>query len=120
MSENIPNKHNIVCRWMEDDKFLVNPDQQVWPCCYLSNQGYKFRVMGKHNDSELIKKGVDDFVNPVMQSYYEHEEELNLKNNSLKNILNHKWFKKILPESWDTDNPHRLCVLMCSRYLDEE
>ena len=117
---NTPNKNNIVCRWMEEDKFLVNPDKQVWPCCYLANQGYKWRVTGKYNDPDILHRGVDDITNPVMQEYYKNEKELNLMNNSLEDILNHDWFKKTLPESWDTDNPHRFCMVMCSRYLDDE
>ena len=116
---NLPNKNNIICRWMEKNKFLINPDQQVWPCCYLANQGYKSRITGEYNDPNVIAKGADDVVHPVMQEYYKHEDELNLKNNSIENILNHKWYTEILPESWDS-NPHRLCMLMCSRFLDGE
>ena len=114
------NKNNIVCMWKKEGKFLVNPDKQVWPCCYLGNQGYSFRVTNHHRDREMINKGVDDIANPVMQKYWDHEEELNLMNNSLENILNHEWFTKDLPESWNSDNPHRLCVVMCSKNLDED
>lgn len=116
------NKHNIICRWMNNkngQKFLVNPDKQVWPCCYLANQGYKFKVTGKYNDPDIIAKGSGDITHPVMQSYYENDKELNLSNNSLEEILNHEWFTKTLPESWEGDEPHRLCVVMCSRNLDE-
>jgi len=116
---NKTNKNNIVCRWMQEDKFLVNPDKQVWPCCYLGNQGYSFRVGNHHRNREMLSKGVDDIANPVMQSYYDHEEELNLENNSLEDILNHKWYTETLPDSWDGDQPHRLCMVMCSRNLDE-
>ena len=113
------NKNNIVCRWMQDNKFLVNPDKQVWPCCYLANGGYKFRVTGLYKDPEILANSVDDVASHIMQKYYEYEDELNLMNNSLDNILNHKWFTEILPESWDSDNPHRLCKLVCSRDLDK-
>ena len=119
MSSNLPNKNNIICKWMEKNKFLINPDQQVWPCCYLANQGYRDKVIGNYNNPDIIAKAVDDVTHPVMQKYYEHEDKLNLKNNSIENILNHKWYTEILPESWDS-NPHRLCMLMCSRFLDGE
>lgn len=113
------NKNNIICRWMKNEKFLVNPDRQVWPCCYLANQGYKFRVKGQHNDPNIIARQVDDIAHPVMQKYYEYENDLNLANNSIEDILKHEWFTEILPESWNSDNPHRLCLIMCSRKLDE-
>jgi hypothetical protein len=119
-NSNVPNKNNIVCRWMEENKFLVNPDRQVWPCCYLANQGYKFRRTGQYKDPEILAVGKDDITHPVMQSYYEVEEELNLKNNSINDILKHEWFTKTLPESWDSDDPHRLCMIVCSKYMDEE
>ena len=73
------NKNNIVCRWAEENKFLVNPDGQVFPCCYLGNQGYKFRVTGLYNKKEIFNNN-DDISNPVMQKYYEHEKELNVNN----------------------------------------
>lgn len=119
-NSNLPNKHNIICRWMEENKFLVNPDQQVWPCCYLANQGYKFRQTGQYKDKDILERKVDDIASPVMQEYYKHEDELNLKNNSLEEILNHEWYTKTLPESWDSDNPQRVCVIMCSRFMDED
>jgi hypothetical protein len=131
------NKNNIVCRWMARNKFLVNPDKQVWPCCYLANQGYKFKVTGKYKDSALLEKGVDntaqpisrsdykhqgvnDITHPIMQSYHEQRHELNLENNSIEEVLSHDWFTQTLPESWDSDNPHRLCMLMCSKKLENE
>jgi hypothetical protein len=117
MNDDGKNKNNIICRWMEKNKFLVNPDKQVWPCCYLANQGYKFKVNGKYNDPKILS-GNDDIANPVMQKYYEFEKDLNLENNEIDDILQHEWYTKVLPESWDSDNPHRLCVLMCSRNLD--
>ena len=105
----------IECIWAKENKFLVNPDGQVWTCCYLSNQGFKFRVKGQWNDPDIIARGVDDIVNPVMQEYWAHEEELNINNRSLEEILNHEWFTKTLPESWKGHNPHRICVLMCDK-----
>jgi hypothetical protein len=105
----------IECIWAKENKFLVNPDGQVWPCCYLANQGFKFKQNGKWNDPDLIARGVDDIVNPVMQEYWKHEDELNINNHSLDDILNHEWFTKTLPNSWTGNNPHRICVMMCDK-----
>jgi hypothetical protein len=113
------NKNNIECMWQKDSKFLVNPDKQVWPCCYLGNQGYFMKAIAAHRDSDMLAKGVDDVVHPVMQEYYDHEDELNLANESLEDILNHKWYTETLPKSWDADKPVRLCMIMCSRNLDD-
>lgn len=120
--QKMKNKHNIICRWMNNkngQKFLVNPDKQVWPCCYLANPGYRQKTNGEYKDPNIIAKGVADIAHPLMRSYFENEEELNLKNNSLEEVLNHEWFTKTLPESWEGDEPHRMCVVMCSRNLDE-
>jgi hypothetical protein len=105
----------IECIWAKENKFLVNPDGQVWPCCYLSNQGFKFKVKGQWNDPDIISRGVDDIVHPVMQEYWAHEEELNINNHSLEKILNHEWFTKTLPDSWKGNNPHRVCIMMCDK-----
>jgi len=50
-----------------------------------------------------------------MQKYWEWEDELNINNHSLAEILNHEWFAKTLPDSWEGDNPHRICVMMCDK-----
>ena len=113
------NKNNVVCRWMEMNKFLINPDKQVYPCCYLANQGYKFKVNGWYEDSNIITKDQSDVTHPIMLDYHKNKDQLNLENNSIEEVLNHEWYQKTLPESWDSDNPHRLCVLMCSRSLDD-
>lgn len=119
MTSNIPNKNNIVCRWMEEKKLVVNPDRQVWPCCYLANQGYKFKTTGQYNDENILARSNEDVSHPVMQEYYRNEDQLNLSKNPLNKVLEHDWFTKTLPESWDTDNPHRLCMIMCSRFMED-
>lgn len=105
----------IECIWAKDNKFLVNPDGQVWPCCYLANQAFKFKENGKWADKELIAKGVDDITNPIIQEYRKRADELNINNNSLEDILNHEWFTDTLPRSWTGNNPHRICVMMCDK-----
>ena len=31
----------ITCEWAKDERYVVNPDGQVWPCCYLCNNVFK-------------------------------------------------------------------------------
>ena len=34
----------IECEWKNNNRVIVNPDGQVWPCCYLSNLAYKYDI----------------------------------------------------------------------------
>lgn len=105
----------IVCRWMEKNKFLVNPDGQVWPCCYLANTGYHHDLTGMRTEKKVVEAKVDDIVHPVMDEYFIHRDELNINKQPLEKILTHEWFTKTLPDSWKGDWPHRQCRLMCER-----
>ena len=81
----------IVCKWKKDDKALVNPDGQVWPCCYLCNNQY--------NTTKT-----DVYDHQVLKDYVINKDKYNLKNDTLKNILKSKWFTKDLPKSWENPN----------------
>jgi len=105
----------IVCRWQKDNKFLVNPDGQVWPCCYLSNPGYKQYLTGMRDRPEIVERKVDDIVHPVLDEYFEHKDELNIHNHPIEEILAHPWFTETLPRSWEGNWPHRQCVVMCEK-----
>ena len=62
----------IECIWGKDNRFLVNPDGQVWPCCYLGNIGYSEKINGRFKDKDLLKADVDDIVHPLIQDYFEN------------------------------------------------
>ena len=103
----------IVCRWGIRNRFVVNPDGQVWPCCYFANTAFydktvngKFRTEGDSGHAELMKK------------YQQHQDELNLDNKTYKEVLEHEWFQKYLPESW-LNNPSKKCIAFCGRKEDE-
>ena len=105
----------IECIWGKDNRFLVNPDGQVWPCCYLGNIGYTEKINGRFKDTKLINQGVDDVVHPIIQEYFENAEDLNIKNKTIPEILNHKWFTETLPNSWTGNRPHRHCRVFCDK-----
>jgi hypothetical protein len=109
----------IICRWARDNKFLVNPDGQVWPCCYLSNPAYKQELTGMKNRKNIKERKVDDIVHPVMNDYFDNKDDLNINNKPIEVILSHEWFNKTLPDSWTSDNPHRQCRVMCEVNDDE-
>ena len=76
----------IICKWKELKKCMINPDGQVFQCCYLKE------------DFPINYFRTDRANDPVISKY--NREENNLKNHTLKNILNNEWFTKILPDSW--------------------
>ena len=47
-----------------------------------------------------------------MQEYQKYQNELNVFTANLIDIINHKWYTEILPNSWNTANP----VLQCQRH----
>ncbi len=88
-------KVTIQCEWLKDNRVLVNPDGQVWPCCYLGNVGL-------------------DINHSVIREYENKKDELNLfTNNNLCDIIQHDWFSKTLPNSWNSENPTKQCVKFC-------
>lgn len=108
------NKCNIECEWMKERKALVNPDGQVWPCCYLANLAY-YGV----KKTEMTNDSSDNFMyyvkkeSPTFNSYFENKQNYNIMNESLENILNSEWFTKTLPESWDDSDK---ILLQCDRF----
>ncbi len=88
-------KVTIQCEWLKDNRVLVNPDGQVWPCCYLGNVSF--------NNNH-----------PIVKEYENKKDELNLfTNNNLCDIIQHDWFSKTLPNSWNSENPIKQCVEFC-------
>ena len=49
-------------------------------------------------------------------TYNKNKDKLNLNNYTLKEILNSKWFTKILPESWKDD---KTCASSCRNWCTE-
>ena len=106
----------IKCQWGEKDKYLVNPDGQVFPCCYLSNVYYyskRFEKMGKLD--ELYPGHKAEMSQHLLVEYEKLEDENNIFKNDIADIVQGKWFSKILPESWDNEETlHVQCKRMCS------
>ena len=122
------NRQNIRCEWMAKNNALVNIDGQVYPCCYLANSFTLRSIFGldiKKNYPEEMdyggrkwkkseEKDLDKKIH-LAEEYFKNKEHLNLKDNSLEDILNHEWFTKTLPESWnDEELTHRLCKKFCT------
>tara|TARA_B100000287_G_C20050865_1_gene550353 strand:+ start:47 stop:370 length:324 start_codon:yes stop_codon:yes gene_type:complete len=101
----------IKCKWRENKQVLINPDGQVYPCCFLSNIDY---FVKETNNNE---KGYHYPMGPqtvVMTEYNKHKFKLNVKNNKMEDILKNDWWK-FLENSWnDSDKVDRRCVRYCS------
>ena len=103
-------KPNIICRWLNDEKILVNPDGQVLPCCYLGNPAYLYE-----NTKGTDYPGGKTFdKNPTLKNNIDNKEEYNLNHKTLEENLTSDWFNKDLPESWESYEtmPH-MCQLFC-------
>lgn len=91
----------IDCIWKNDNKILVNPDGQVWPCCYLANITFEKEVRGVNQDQEVIRE------------YMDNKDDFNIFKKSVVDILQHEWYQKTLPESWENGKALRQCINHC-------
>jgi MoaA/NifB/PqqE/SkfB family radical SAM enzyme len=98
----------IVCEWGTRNKVVINPDGQVLPCCYFCNPHFFNK-----NVPKIRKRFID---HPIMKEYKIYEKELNVFTANLMDIINHKWFREILPESWNSPTPVAQCSRYCSKY----
>lgn len=105
----------IRCKWAEENKFLVNPDGQVLPCCYLANAMYPLDE--KFNDPKLPEGS--QLTKDVLQRYYKHKDELNaFKCGGALKALEHPFFKEWLPHSWE-EEPLWVCNHFCNENTDK-
>jgi hypothetical protein len=96
---------SIICKWKESSRCLIQPDGQVFQCCFL-----KLHFVDYEN-----KREVDGRSHPIIKDYLSKKEEYNIKNDSLKNILNKEWFQKTLPNSLiDYDKAPKPCKRVCT------
>ena len=95
---------DITCKWKKANKLEIESSGQVLPCCYFSNPYF----LDEHNPSNVS----NFMVHPIMKEYEKYKKELNIFTANLLDIINHKWYTEILPNSWNTANP----VLQCQRH----
>lgn len=86
--------YNINCLYREEKKIYVNSRLDVFPCCYISDQQEVFKNI------------------PENELKYP-SGELNLRNKSWEEILNHPYFTKDLIESWKSNNTPVKCIRTC-------
>ena len=102
----------IKCEWKNNGRVIVNPDGQVWPCCYLSNHAYKYDITNQNNIYEKEKKSKN---NHIMKDYFENKNDNNIFTKSLDEILSSKWFNETLPKSWENyEDAYYKCKKYCT------
>ena len=74
----------ISCEWKNNEVVIVNPDGQVFPCCYLSNLAYKYDIT---KDDRLYKTENENKNKHIMKEYMENKNEYNIFNKPLDQIL---------------------------------
>ena len=100
-------KVDIVCEWGVKRKVVINPDGQVYPCCYFCNGAYETKFNKEHHHPKFLQ-------HPVMIEYKKHEKEMNVFHNDLISIVKNDWFTKTLPNSW-INEPVKVCEQMCGK-----
>ena len=94
--------HKIVCQWRENNnRYMVNPDGQVFQCCFLKIN---------FDDEDYFVKGKHAWVD----EYLDNKEKYNLKNRTMKEIIDDDLFAKKLPKTWvNIDTAPRPCQKYC-------
>ena len=116
--EETPKVKRINCKWMNEQRVVINPDGQVLPCCYFANMVY-YSTVNREMGNKIPaghRKQMDHYV---LSSYVDSADKYNLFETDMETILNGKWFTDTLPSSWKTDDPHHQCALMCGEIDDE-
>ena len=103
------NKPCITCKWLNEEKILVNPDGQVLPCCYLGNTNF-LNLSDPSNRSGWDKDG------SVLNKYKKNRHKYNLNGHTLEEILTSDWFNVDLPESWES---YETLPSACRTFCDE-
>lgn len=107
----------IECDWKKNGIVTVNPDGQVWPCCYLGNVTYMYDIKDENDewDKDNNKKNKH-----ILKEYMETKDDYNIQKKPLKQILQTKWFKETLPNSWKNyDDALYKCKQYCTVEKDE-
>tara|TARA_Y100001936_G_scaffold242315_1_gene279384 strand:- start:191 stop:445 length:255 start_codon:yes stop_codon:yes gene_type:complete len=80
---------------------MVNPDGQVFQCCFLKIN---------FDDEDYFVKGKHAWVD----EYLDNKEKYNLKNKTMKEIVDDDLFAKKLPKTWvNIDTAPRPCQKYC-------
>tara|TARA_Y100000817_G_scaffold288664_1_gene258055 strand:+ start:80 stop:1015 length:936 start_codon:yes stop_codon:yes gene_type:complete len=91
-------KEPITCKWAKNNKLYIHGDGTVFPCC----------MMG------AITAG-EELVLNIFQRLIKNYNKINLKNQTLEEILNGPEYKTYFTKSLEK-MPHPTCIQYCDKY----
>lgn len=94
------------CPWAERNRFVVNPDGQVWPCCYFANSDFTAR--GRNADFLQNRH----YLNKM---YNDKRDHMNVANRPAHEILQDSWFDALHESMQDSDTRHPTCRHHCCK-----
>ena len=100
---------DISCEWGNKNALSMDFNGFIHPCCYFHNP---IQMLGLSSNEENFEKRFNE--HHVIKKYREREKEMNVFHNSMKNIIDHVWFKETLQDSWKK-NPNEQCVVSCGK-----
>jgi len=121
-------KCDIKCEWLDRNELIINPDGQVIPCCFFANNMYVSSLFGfpqsyepqhpfprEYSLVDYPRVAAETTEDHILAQYIEHRDDLNVNNDTLENILDHKWFHDLY-DSWDdSDKLSPICKRNCSK-----
>ena len=96
-------KPTVQCSWARQNVIAVNPDGQVFPCCYIATRHYENKI-GLHK--------IDNPEHSTISGYVEEDHNI-FKNSLIDMIDNSKYLNNILPNDIE-NNPYDACLKHCS------
>lgn len=105
--ENYKKKCKIRCKTKENNSLYIDFLQRLWPCCWFAAN---FMNYDNPETVDLHR----------MYQYYENDYEFNsLKNKSIKDILEHDFFRNYLYNSWNNEIiRHSVCGKVCGEIME--
>ncbi len=90
--------NSIVCKLIHEGEIFIAANQTMWPCCFLWDSYFK--------NKENIKEKLSEYGSGWNS----------LKNHSIEEILQNKWFEEVLALSWDPAHNKHLdrCIRTCA------
>jgi MoaA/NifB/PqqE/SkfB family radical SAM enzyme len=103
---NYVNETPIKCRYKREGQIFIDYDLKLWPCCWIAPCLY-------YTETSIQRKHLE-------KSIENYEEDFNsLKEKTIEEVLNHKWFREDLPNSWlKTVDDGKM--FMCGKYCGSE
>lgn len=103
--------NKISCNNKIKQMYFVSFDSRLWPCCFL------------HNGFMHPNKGYSDLLQQRLFKAYDNDEWNNLEFFSVKEILDHDFYKQDLVESWNSYNHnvgHKDRIHRCTQVCNSE